>query len=363
MKRTKNLPTDSTQEQGTVLLVVLMIISLLVVVAIEGFRSTQVDISSAYLFAHGLEAGNINRSALAYAQALLAYDRKQNNFDHYGDLWAKPQKQNKIQRPESNRGSFALRVIDESGKLPINYLAGADQREGQKTNKDQNQIIYQSILRRILTHKPFSLEKDNADELLNSLVDWISKDEQENDDPEKEPKEYYADFQDSNNTKDSPFTFISELLLVKGISKELYYGNSKEPGLKDLLTVHSDNGKININTASTYLLQAMVPDSVHWDTAVKFAQNMKSYRQDNMHWEFLDNPDWYKNKMPGYNDIQLPTKLITTSSSYFAIHSNATVGGSCENVFAYVHRKPDKFSNDDEKARAGKLDIIYQEYY
>ena len=278
--------TNNHTEKGTVLLVVLMLISILVVIAIEGFRSTQVDLSSAYLFGNGLAAQNLNRSALNYAQALLAYDGKENSFDHFGEIWAHPKNQNEIKRPSIEKGSFSLHIIDESGKLPINFIAPGNPASKESDHKEvsQDHKIYQNILKQLLLHDPFNLEKEKSEKLIKSLVDWINKDEQEENEAGSENMidEYYADFDNTNSSKDAPMTFISELLLVEGVDEKLYYGANNQPGLKDLLTVHNEKGKININTASTYLLQAMVPSSVHRDTAKEFAQNMQAYQIDSM---------------------------------------------------------------------------------
>jgi hypothetical protein len=46
---------------------------------------------------------------------------------------------------------------------------------------------------------------------------------------------------------------LEELLLIKGMKPETYYGKEGQEGLRDYLTVHSD-GRININTAGLLIL-------------------------------------------------------------------------------------------------------------
>ena len=48
----------------------------------------------------------------------------------------------------------------------------------------------------------------------------------------------------------------SELLQIKGITPEIYFGNDRQPGLIDHVTVHS-TGRVNINTASEVGLRGL----------------------------------------------------------------------------------------------------------
>ncbi|GAG76982.1 unnamed protein product, partial [marine sediment metagenome] len=68
---------------------------------------------------------------------------------------------------------------------------------------------------------------------------------------------------------------IDELFLLKGFDDEVFYGKEKERGsLNAYLTVYGD-GKININTASLPVLQAL-----HSDIDGSLAQEIVEYRKD-----------------------------------------------------------------------------------
>jgi type II secretory pathway component PulK len=51
------------------------------------------------------------------------------------------------------------------------------------------------------------------------------------------------------------FQDAAELLQVKGVTPEMYYGTPEKPGLGDIVTVRG-TGRININTASRPVLEA-----------------------------------------------------------------------------------------------------------
>src|ERR1700733_13186809 len=116
---------------------------------------------------------------------------------------------------------------------------------------------------------------DSVSVVSDSILDWIDTDDAprlagaESDYYRSLPTPYYA--------KNAPMDDLSELLLVKGVTPEMYYGpdatNNSTPqkpklgfgyapdetpsypfGLKDVFTPFSD-GRININTAGTNVLQ------------------------------------------------------------------------------------------------------------
>ena len=108
------------------------------------------------------------------------------------------------------------------------------------------------------------------DVIIDSTTDWMDKDEfltpngAEGDFYLNEPNPPFAPY----FTKNGPIDYISELLLIKGITPQLYYGSgSAEPaesinqnwnpnatGLRDIFTTIG-GPKVNINTASPTVLR------------------------------------------------------------------------------------------------------------
>lgn len=118
-----------------------------------------------------------------------------------------------------------------------------------------------------------------ATPIVNSILDWIDPDDQTH--PEGAETQYYEGLNPAYEAKNGPLDDISELLLIKGVTPEIYYGGfmtnfqpnfvnrqrspfgqteSAAPmivvGLTNLFTTLSD-GKININTASAEVLQVL----------------------------------------------------------------------------------------------------------
>lgn len=121
-------------------------------------------------------------------------------------------------------------VEDEEGKININVLDG-------KTLAKFFQVIG-------------GIEQDLAEEISYAVVDW-----RDSDDSLSHPKygaedDYYEDLDMPYESKDHPFESIEELLLVRGMTPELF------ERLKPFVTIYG-MGVININTAPREVLMGL----------------------------------------------------------------------------------------------------------
>ena len=101
--------------------------------------------------------------------------------------------------------------------------------------------------------------------IVPAIIDWIDKNDEvyvllsvttgENKGAEND---YYAELPLPYPCKNAPLDTIEEILMIKGISEENYYG---EKGLENFVTVFT-NGKININTASAEVLKSTLQASI-----------------------------------------------------------------------------------------------------
>lgn len=55
----------------------------------------------------------------------------------------------------------------------------------------------------------------------------------------------------------TPFNVIEEIRYIKGVSEDDWFGADGEPGLRDLLSVWGDDGRINVNTAPEEVLRCI----------------------------------------------------------------------------------------------------------
>lgn len=127
-------------------------------------------------------------------------------------------------------------VTDESAKLNINYAS-----EGQ--------------LLKLIT----PLIKDGREplELVHAIMDWR--------DPDNEPREfgaesdYYGSLPTPHRAKNSPFETVEELLMVKGMTGQLLYGEDYDRN--GLLTPNEDDGETSfpMDNGDGFLERGLLP--------------------------------------------------------------------------------------------------------
>jgi general secretion pathway protein K len=337
------------KKDGIVLMLVLFLIAILSAVVIESLKSVSVDNACAEIKRGYVESYHNIKSALNFEKALILYDAKENSYDTMFDIWNNKDKIKTLNGYDDKYfSSLDVNIEDECGKIPINFIA--DKKNGE---------IYRDVLFRLLTNEPFKLKKETVNEIVLSLWYWIDKKSVE----DKYAKNLPVGINNivdvgqffKTKPKDAPISNLGELFLMKTIDPKLMYGTKKRPGLFSFLTVYCASGRININTAPKEVIRAMVPDSVPKDTALEFADALIKYRSDEFHKDLLSKSDWYRNKMPGYDDIILPSNIIETKSDFFRIDIKSKKGIFGMNEVEIIERKKEK--------NAYKIKAVYKEVY
>ena len=86
------------------------------------------------------------------------------------------------------------------------------------------------------------------EEIEAALADWQDADSLLH--PEGAEQEYYDGLDPAYACKNAPLDVMEELLLVRGITPELFWGTSEHPGLVHFLCVEGKSDKLDINGAS-----------------------------------------------------------------------------------------------------------------
>jgi general secretion pathway protein K len=141
-------------------------------------------------------------------------------------------------------GVCEVRVRGEAGKININLVSGM-------------------LLRKIITN--LGVEGEAGDIVVDSLLDWRDPDDlyrlngAEND--------YYQSFPEPYECKNGNLDSIEELLLVRGVTPELFYGKkgtwpgeggkekSNRIGLKDIFSIYALGEQVDINSATLPVLR------------------------------------------------------------------------------------------------------------
>ena len=155
---------------------------------------------------------------------------------------------------ESGR-SFSVRYTRKEGGEEKTYYGMEDEQA--KININMLQLSPDNLdeYRRILSQ----LSGELNTYIINAMIIWQDKDQAASLPPLPE-----SEFLTSS--KDGNFDCIEELMLVKGMTPEIF------DKIKDNITVHG-NGKINANTASVEVLKAVIDDDSTVDKIVNCRKN------------------------------------------------------------------------------------------
>lgn len=292
-------------QTGLALVLTLLAISFLVAMTVQLMITIdrQVSVSTAQreqvrLDSMVLAGLNMARAALLASQRAAIYNSPQ-------DSWAAFD-QEKIKNLAGDV-DLSITVTDLSGRLQVNAL-------GQEANKK-----YREIWLRFLRSGKFAVASDDeAEALLDALSDWVDKDNAEHRQGAEEP--YYRSLTPPYSCRNDKMTSPDELLLVKGMTLKIVYGDKDHEGIINYISVAGEDGKVNLNTAPLPVLQALSPDM-----NPKLAQELIDYREDEQHQEALTSVDWYR-KVRGFpSTINLGNDMLTVTGKYFNIRAIAAI--------------------------------------
>jgi type II secretory pathway component PulK len=179
-------------EKGLVLVAVLWVIMVLIVIAASVGRNSRLDTKVCLVRTDEARCKWVCRAGTERAIAVLNEDLR--GSDSLKDLWS----ENDTDFNDVRLGEciFTVRVVDEAGKLNVNTVT-----------KEQ-------LLR---------LERQGmTEEIADAIIDWRDKD----DDPREGGAEvgYYKNLRYGYQIRNERFRTIRELLLVKGVTEEMLYG-------------------------------------------------------------------------------------------------------------------------------------------
>jgi len=306
--------------RGIALITVILIVAILMAVVLELNRSSRADIYDAANLSDGIKLTYIAKSGFYGAAALLT-NSKNDGPTTLHDNWAQTETLSLQSKTLFTDGYFIVTVEDEAGKIPINYLVKSDGTY----NPDIKEILI-----RLLRQQEFGLDERKIDEIVDAIKDWIDVDDITSDYGAE--TSYYASLDPPYVAKNAPLDCIEELLMIKGITKEIFYGTKEKPGLAAYITADSDDEKININTAPKMVLRALA-DGI----SAELADKMDEYRRKESNINLLSDPQWYR-QVPGMAGVNISPNLIMINSKYFKIISVGSMKNMAQSLSGVIKR-------------------------
>jgi general secretion pathway protein K len=229
---------------GFALLAVTLVLALLAVMATELAFSMRLEAAMVRSYRDILLARRLAEAGIQQGIREILSDSTVHGLDEDGQVvfWKAPQPGAKPtalpQLPRSRvqlgPGEFSYRITDEEARLNVNARQPG-------------------TLEKLLT--ALDVDKTERDVISDSIEDW--RDANDLARINGAESDYYLKLPVPYRPRNGNLQDVSELLQIKGITPELYYGHDDKPGLVDLLTVRSRGVTININTASKLVLQAV----------------------------------------------------------------------------------------------------------
>ncbi|MFA0750571.1 MAG: hypothetical protein SLRJCFUN_000974 [Candidatus Fervidibacter sp.] len=230
-------------QRGFALVLVLALLVLLTLLAAGLAFTVRSEVNIASDFADQLRARYLAQAG--FYQALQQLMQDDFGVDSPADTFGELRSQDL--GLDFDDGQFIVRITDETGKLNLNTADRAT------LVAFFTQVTGDGAL---------------AEELADSILDW--RDSDDNPNPQGAESDYYLRLPQPYRAKNAPFDSPYELLLVKGMTRELFYGDPQQgtPPLTELVTAFSatpnvdERGqpRINLNTATREQLQAALGD-------------------------------------------------------------------------------------------------------
>ncbi len=295
-------------EAGVALLITLLVLVLIVIMAMEIFRTGARAAQTGAFGRDSIRAALIAEAGAAAARIALRENAKNYAYDTLDQVWSRP-----VPQIDLGDGTILVAVEDEERKVNLNRLVLAN------GNAPDEQRL--AVFRKLLAI--LDIEPSFAD----AVVDWLDND----DTPRVGGAEsaYYLSLPFPYRAKNDLFDTLDELRLVRGFTPD------KFEKLKPFLTVHS-SGAVNLNTAPKEVLMAL---SAGQDAAEggeidsTAADQIVEYRKGT---PFKDPRD-IRNVSPALRDLYDKTRfrdLIDIKGTAFHVRSTGDVSGTYRTVDA-----------------------------
>lgn len=303
------------EQKGLALFVVLWVLAILMVTVLSFSFLTRTETHATLGFKDTAERKFLAEAGIERAIIEILY-RKQNIANvitpEGSEVW---KADGTVYKEQLGDGFYTVSIMGEAGKLDINKSS-------------------EVLLKNLLLNS--GIKEDAADSLVDCIMDW--KDPSGMTRLHGAGNDYYMSLPVPYSIKGAPFDTLDELLLVKGVTPALLYGNGSQKGINDFLTVNG-LGQINLNYAPKEVLMA-VPGM-----SADISDNIIRFRQD----QFIQN---VQEPLAGANYQPMALFITAGEGNVFTIDAvgqkgnektgypiRATVMIESDNTYRYLYYK------------------------
>jgi len=256
-------------DKGIALILVLWVMVLLIALGTEFALSMKTEINTTRNFKGDIEAYYIAKAGINLAKAEILSDAQFHSWTEdkgyifgpvvsgekdegiqsiLGEGLEVPEPPKRMELP-LGKGLIHYSIRDENGKINVNTAS-------------------RDVLTKALAANGLSLSSER-DTIVDSILDWIDPDNRHR--VNGAESDYYRGLSPAYSAKNGPLDSVEELLKVKGVTPELFYGSEEyqlkqpsssenAPGLARIFTVQKV-AQFNPNTAERVVLEIMYPEN------------------------------------------------------------------------------------------------------
>ena len=221
-------------QEGIALLMVLWVLTLLMVIVLSFSFMTRTETYSTLSFKEGLEEKFLAEAGIERGIMELFYRNVYKNQTLVMEGTEAWRTDGTIYSAQIGDGYYTIAITDESGKVDINTVSDV-------------------VLKNLLIN--WGIQEEDVDIIADSIMDWKDPDDLHR--LHGAESDYYMSLPNPYKAKDANFDSLEELLLVKGLTSEILYGNNEKRGIINFLTINSGTNRININAAPKEVLIAI----------------------------------------------------------------------------------------------------------
>lgn len=301
-------------ERGLVLILVLSVVALFTVMIVNFSSDQSFDIELAYNFRDSIQAQYLARAGVEAALVMLDLDDA--SYDAEDEEWGGFSEYATMASSFLDGPLFSGTLVDEAGKFDLNSLVNQGEEE-----------FRISQFKRLFTLLEIDITDTELDDLTNALMDWL--------DPDSETifgaeTDYYETLEVPYICKNGPMDTPEEILLVKGMKPEYFYGTEDYEGIQEYVTVNT-GGKININTATETVLLSI--SSLVTEDVVASILDCRPFQEPDF--SCIVGLDLQENS----DEINYVRQTLDIKSSRFNVETSGLMpSGAQVNVKAYVER-------------------------
>jgi general secretion pathway protein K len=316
--------TGRLEDQRGVAIVIVLWVIMVLSLLIGGFAFTMhVETQIASYARKELKAEMLARSGIEVAKMELLLHQQSAadaGYDALNQDWATNTEL--YVNHELGDGVFNVKITDEESRMPINTASEVQ-------------------LQRLMTL--LNVDPSDGDIIVDSILDWIGPGELTRLNGAK--SDYYMSLSPPYRAKDAPMDRVDELLLVRGMTPELYHGkpatdkDPAQPGLAEVFTTMS-SGTVNVNTAAPIVLQAWLGlNDVQVQAVLARRDGADGIPGTDDDLPFHTVGEFFATV--GNLDaaaVQALQGQVSVNSEFFTIKSTGEVGGVKHTILATVHR-------------------------